>query len=592
MRTVPHVWIDFSNPEWLWLLAIVPVLTVCAGIGQARRRRDWTALGQAGRPPGDGSIGWVLAAACLVVALAQPRWGRPGRLPLPPGRDVVLALDVSRSMGCEDVVPNRLGRAIEAAVGLVRALGAGDRAAVVAFAGRGVLRCPLTQSLGAVADTLRSLRPSELRPGGTDLASALDAAAEAFDDQDHSGGRTVVLVSDGEDHPAVWPAALDRLRHRDANMTVHTVAIGDAERGHPVPVRSRSASPSEPLRYQGLDVSSRRDDTALEAIAKATGGAFVPLGTAETDLGRLYRARIEPVAQARRAGLRGGATAERYGVFVLAALGLGLVACRPVWRRPTLGRVGVSLAAVAVVAVAAAGPAPPGGESPERLVVAGRAAYEEGKFREALDAFTRAARSAPGDAVPRYDVAAATFQLGLYREALDAYQAARERAGVVLRAKIDFALGNTAVALGDLDAAIAHYDRCLASGARGPVVDEVRRRAAANRKFVEEQARHAPRPPDTSPSASGPSDRSNSGDQPGGQPSARGASAEGGAGAGEAPAPNRRGTGGAGGSGPAPPLPGSAEDRLERALDNIREALHQRLEDALPVEDSRDHKDW
>ncbi len=108
---------------------------------------------------------WLLAIACLILAVAQPRWGRLGPAPAP-GHDVVFLVDVSRSMGAEDAVPSRLGVALEYAEKLVDALGTGpdNRAAVVAFAGRGILRCPLTENLGAVIGALRRLRPEPYSP--------------------------------------------------------------------------------------------------------------------------------------------------------------------------------------------------------------------------------------------------------------------------------------------------------------------------------------------------------------------------------------------------------------------------------------------
>src|SRR5262249_29225968 len=83
----------------------------------------------------------------------------------------------------------------------------GERAAVVAFAGRGAARCPLTENLGAVHAVLAALRPGEIQPGGTDLAAGLDAALDAFDDQETTGGRTIVIFSDGEDHVGAWSKA-------------------------------------------------------------------------------------------------------------------------------------------------------------------------------------------------------------------------------------------------------------------------------------------------------------------------------------------------------------------------------------------------
>jgi Ca-activated chloride channel family protein len=599
------------HPEWLWLLAVVPLVAWRAAVGRARRRRDWAALGQSGRPPGDGSVGWLMAAVCFVVALAQPRWGRSDRPPLPPGHDVVLAVDVSRSMGAEDAVPDRLGRAVEAAESLVKALGneEGDRAAVVAFAGKGVLRCPLTENLGAVVETLEKLKPGDVRPGGTDLAAAVDAAIEAFDDQARAEGRAVVIFSDGEDHPGAWPEALGRWR--ESGVVLHAVAVGDDHQGHPVPERPRAGpgaqASASPLTYRGEPVLSRRSDAALEVIAAATGGAFVPLGLSTTDLGQLYRTRIEPEARSRRAAApaadlaTGQERAERFGLFLLAGLGFGLAACRPGRGRLVTGRAWLFAAAVAALG---AGPEADG--SPAGLVASGRAAYAQGRFAEALAAFRRAADLRPTSAVPRYDMGATLYQLGRHGEALAAYDGARPLADPVLRTKIDFALGNTALALGKLAEAIAHYDDCLASTAPGADLDEVRRQAAANRKFVEDLARRTPpapeggkdpaRAPDADTGADRPeprpsdqpdrpqvADPSNAASQPGGPENPGG------------PIPSGlRGPGGAGGSGPAPPrpAPGSPEARLARALKNVREARRQRIDEPAPAKVSRDLKDW
>jgi Ca-activated chloride channel family protein len=579
--------VDFAHPERLWLLLILPPLIFRAARGRARRARDWAALGRAGPPPGDGSWGWVAAIGMLVLALAQPRWGRDESSALPAGHDVVLLVDVSRSMGAEDAVPDRLGVAVEAAEGLLAALAGapGDRAAVVAFAGRGVVRCPLTENLGAAADALRALRPGDVQPGGTDLAAALEAAVDAFGDEEHTEGRTVVVLSDGEDLAGAWPRALDRLRQD--KVIVHTIAIGDADRGAPVPVPASASEGGgrKTLTYQGQPVVSRRSDEPLAALARATGGAFLPLGLARPDLGRLYRERIAPVARRRREVARAPERVERYAVFLVAALTLGLAGSWPRRRR-------LSLWLLLVLAVGAG----PGPGTAADAVAAGESAFAARDFREALAAFERAIALDPAAAIPRYDAAAALYQLGRHREAAARYREARLRAEPGLRTKVDYALGNTALALGDVAAALGHYDDCLASTARGAPYDAVRRDAAINRRFAEE---HLPRssdergdrtgrrtpsgPPRDAPSPSGPDEEQSPSDAgspaPKSPPGASNPSSK----------PDGRPSGTRAEAQPAE----GPEAQLDEALANLREARRlRRLAEPPPPAAEGDRKDW
>jgi Ca-activated chloride channel family protein len=603
--------LDLTQRNCLWLLLLLPGLLAWAGRGRRVRARQWSLLGQGGRLPPDGALGWIAALACLIIALAGPRWGRVLAPPLPPGRDVVCLVDCSRSMAARDAVPDRLGVAVESASKLVQALvrEPGSQIAVVAFAGRGVLRCPLTENAGAVLDALGALRPGAVRPGGTDLGAALTVALDAFGsperEQEQAGGRTVVLFSDGEDHAGSWPAAIERTRA--AGIVVHTVAIGDAGSGHPIPISLPGSGAAGTLTYRGAPVLSRRVDRELAAIAEATGGAVVPLGLAATDLGDLYLKRIEPVAREKRLVFRPYERAPQYGWFVLAALGLGLASSWP-WRgglgpRPVSVRL-VRPAVLVLFFALIAGAARDTGsrnenQTPAMAVDAGCHAYESRRWGEALAHFEHAIALDPGAAVPRYDAAATLFQMARFAEAQAAYTQARRAAGAALRTRIDYALGNTALALGDVAGAIGHYNDCLASRAAGSDLEAIRRDAALNRQFALEAARRSPIPPaggDGSLSAPrpGPSpDRGAHQDEPG--RASAGAGVTDGAEPPGSSRSRRRGPGGAGGSGPAPPQAGSPEAQLARALERVRESRRRRLPETPPPDapgDGDERKEW
>lgn len=565
---------SFAHSERLVWLILPVVWAAWMARGAARRSSAWRSLGMRGRPTGQGGILAVFGAALIVAALAQPRWGRVPGSPALPGHDLIILVDVSRSMAAEDALPDRLGLAVEAAAGLIRSLGPGDRAGIVAFAGRGVVRCPLTEDLDAVADALRALRPGSVVPGGTDLGAGLDAAASAFDSEMHADGRTVVVFTDGEDHAGRWPIAAARLSTLGA--VVHTVAIGDADAGHPVPTDSGV------LMYRGEPVATRRRDADLADLARATDGTCLRLGLAAVDLGPLFRNRLAPRARARRDARRPAARPERFQPLLAASLVFIAAATWPTRRPRRPQRWGVALTIPALLAAAG----PPVASSPAREVEAGRASYATGRFAEALAHFERAIALDPAGAIPRYNAAASHFRLGRFDQARARYVEARDRAGPALRAKVDYALGNVALAMGQVPAAIGHYESCLGGG-----TDPIRRDAAINLRFAREQSPKAEAGRDDGPGPA-PDRPDRDPDSPGDALKAPGP-ANPGAGAPSGGGPSgRRGEGGAGGDGVDARPPGSPATRLAEALEAARGARRAQLPKAPPSGPNPEIKDW
>ncbi|WP_435005404.1 VWA domain-containing protein [Tundrisphaera lichenicola] len=583
----PWFWIDLGHPGRLWLLVGLLPLVLWSIRGGRRRLRDWAALGQSGKPTRDGATFWLAAMGLLILALAQPRWGRVAGSEQPEGHDVVLCVDVSRSMAAEDAVPDRLRVAIESGLGLLRALDAepGHRASVIAFAGRAAVRCPLTSDLDAAAESLRALRPGEVQPGGTDLGTALEAAAGTFDEEDHAEGRTIVILSDGEDHPGSWPRALARLA--DSGIIVHAVAVGDPDQGHPVP-----ANPASPARANAPPPpETRRTDEHLRAIARETGGAFVPIGLVPVDLGKLYRERIAPMARRKRDEIRPPERVERFPIFLLAALGIGLAGSWPVRARKRWDRLPLIAVSIAAMSLGAG----PGSSTPGGLIESGRTAFKNGKFEEALGSFVRAIDLRPGAAIPRYDAAAALFQLRRYREAIVRYEEARERGDGGLATKIDYALGNAYLALGEVPEALAHYDACIDSKWPGLPFDAVRRDAAENRAFAVAQS---PPPPEDAggesrdeskrgrpspPQGGGPDSPDDPDTSPGPNPPAQQS--------GGTSTPSKTGSQ-PGEEGEDRPSSRSPEDRLDDALRDIRDARDRGPTEDTPRSSDRPTKDW
>ena len=144
----------FTTPALLWSLATLPALGLLLLIARRRKRTLLARLGPPGviagqieRPPGRwrAAVGWTLGLGLLAAAIAGPHWGLGPPPPTAPGRDIVVVLDLSRSMLAQDALPSRLGRSKD---GLVEFAGARlnaflNKAATAALVG-GVLDEPAT----------------------------------------------------------------------------------------------------------------------------------------------------------------------------------------------------------------------------------------------------------------------------------------------------------------------------------------------------------------------------------------------------------------------------------------------------------------
>ena len=132
----------------------------------------------------------------LVLALMEPKWGYTWEEMKREGRDIIVAVDVSRSMLAQDIAPNRLERAKRAILDLMQIM-QGDRIGLVAFAGSAFVQCPLTLDYGAAKMFLSELDPSLIPKGGTQIGEAIIKSVNAFEGNERNT-RALILITDGE----------------------------------------------------------------------------------------------------------------------------------------------------------------------------------------------------------------------------------------------------------------------------------------------------------------------------------------------------------------------------------------------------------
>jgi Ca-activated chloride channel homolog len=271
----------FENPAWLALLALLPLLTIIFVAGERRAARNLKRFASARLLPAlDQSARWprivrhiltLLAVAFIACALARPSYGYRLREIHGKGADVIFAVDVSRSMLCADVTPDRLTRAKMAASDMLEAA-KGHRVGVIPFAGLAFVQCPLTLDDNAVRLSLSALDATTSIPrAGTSLAEPIAEARKAFGEGD--GRKILVIFTDGEDLEG------EGLREARATkgVTIITVGIGTAS-GAPVPLSAEAGSGYTHDGYGSL-VTSRLDASGLRSLAAATGGYYDPVGS-------------------------------------------------------------------------------------------------------------------------------------------------------------------------------------------------------------------------------------------------------------------------------------------------------------------------
>ncbi|MCX6977504.1 MAG: VWA domain-containing protein, partial [Verrucomicrobia bacterium] len=178
--------VTFSEPRYFWVGVIFPVLIglFLRNGGQRRKLlRQLVAVRLEGRLAGSLSVAkrvgrfvcMLTGLGLVVVALAGPRWGYTWEKSQRRGRDVILAIDCSKSMLATDLAPSRLGRAKLAAEDLIGQL-EGDRAGLIAFAGTAFLQAPLTVDYGAVLGSLAELDTEIIPRGGSNITAAIQLA--------------------------------------------------------------------------------------------------------------------------------------------------------------------------------------------------------------------------------------------------------------------------------------------------------------------------------------------------------------------------------------------------------------------------------
>jgi Ca-activated chloride channel family protein len=493
-----------ANQWVLWLLLATPLLSLLAWYGRRRARQRLLQLGTAPallhlREGGRQWDGWRrlllgMGLVLVLVGIAGPQWGRDPGAVATQGRDLVVVVDVSRSMLADDVPPSRLEATRRALVDLADTVQqrGGHRLGLVAFAAGAQVLCPLTQDFDHFRqklaeldpEALPRLRPGEKGPSGTRMGAGLREAILTLDERFRQG-QAVLMISDGDD-PAddgEWRRGISSAR--GAGVPVHTVGVGNPDRDTVLPVK-----------FEGQPAFSRLHEEPLETIARQTGGTYTPSRTGELRLGQLFREQIEPGPGRDVRDENVPVYRQRYAGFLAAGLGFLALALvlgpytrrrkatnkestpmnnksRPSQSSPLVPASSAIVSALALLLLSAA-PA----LDPLEAVRLGNAAYERGDYAAAVKLYEQAELRTTDPGLVAYNKAAALFRLAevapdpalqqvLFRAAELHYRSSIDQDDPQRRTRALYDLGTCLLrqSLGQdrklLDAAIEAFRRCL-----------------------------------------------------------------------------------------------------------------------------------
>jgi len=284
----------FGNPEYLYLLLIIPFLVMLFAVARFYKKRAIRKFGDievlqqlmpfvSKSRPVLKFVFFVVAFTAIIFALADPQFGSKLEKVKREGAEIIIALDVSNSMLAEDIQPNRLERAKQSISKLIDRL-ENDRIGLIVFAGDAYIQVPVTSDFSAAKMFLASINTNIVSKQGTSIGTAIDLSMNSFTPETEMD-KAVIIITDGENHEddAVKAAELAAKK----GIQVHAIGMGSL-RGAPIPVHKAYGQTTFLKDNDGNIVISKLDQKMLQQIAVAGDGMFILANNTQAGLNKLF----------------------------------------------------------------------------------------------------------------------------------------------------------------------------------------------------------------------------------------------------------------------------------------------------------------
>lgn len=222
----------------------------------------------------------------LSLTLLQPRWGVEEEVIMQEGRDLLIAIDISRSMLAKDYAVNRLEIAKDTVKKFLGAISC-ERVGLILFASSAFVQCPLTEDYGAMRSFVDMIDYDSVASGSTDIAAPILTALDVYERMPSKKNKLLVLLTDGED--MAGNSSHIQQRAHDAGLALFVVGIGTSE-GAPIPCYDEhGAQKGHIMNADGSIVISRLNESSLQELVTAIGGKYIPYSIKDAHIDSLLR---------------------------------------------------------------------------------------------------------------------------------------------------------------------------------------------------------------------------------------------------------------------------------------------------------------
>lgn len=316
----------FGNPYILYALIAVPLLALLFIVARRNRLRRLERFGKPAvlaplMPDASRYTPWIkisielLALTCLIIAAARPQYGEIENDETTRGIEVMIAMDVSRSMNASSTDDpkgiSRLNRAKYLLGKMVDAMD-NDRLGLIVFAGESYTQLPITTDFVSAKMYINDINTDMISTQGTAVGNAIGKAISSFT-ADEDVNKAIIVITDGENHEG---DAVDMARQAaEAGIQVDVIGVGTLK-GAPIPV---NAARGEYFKdWDGNPVTTFLNEAMAKEIAKAGGGVYIP--GSDSDAVSQLVSQLDKLQKSDLRQVRYKSNAEQFPVFAWTAL--------------------------------------------------------------------------------------------------------------------------------------------------------------------------------------------------------------------------------------------------------------------------------